>query len=419
MVFRRFLRDQDGNVLPIFAIAMLPIFGFMGATIDFQRASSAKVQMQSALDATALILARDTAALTDGTLQTKALAFFQAQFNKPEAQDLQVTAAYQATGGTGLTLTSSATMPAKFMKLIGTSGMRFSATSIVKWGNTRLRVALVLDNTGSMSDAGKMTALKTAAKNLLTQLQNAASQNGDVYVSIIPFSKDVNVGKSNVSASWLRWDQWTHGMSCWGSWCWTGSAWLNTSDHSSWNGCVTDRDQDYDTTADAPTNVATNFPTEQYAYCPVELMPLTYDWTALNQRLNDMTPNGNTNQTIGLQWGFQSLKTNSPLTVPAKDADYQYQEVVILLTDGLNTENRWSTSQSAVDARTQKACTNIKAAGITLYAVHVNTGGDPASTMLQQCASDLNKFFLLTNANQIVTTFDKIGTSITKLRIAG
>jgi Flp pilus assembly protein TadG len=111
MVFRRFLRDQDGNVLPIFAIAMLPIFGFMGATIDFQRASSAKVQMQSALDATALILARDTAALTDGTLQTKALAFFQAQFNKPEAQDLQVTAAYQATGGYASRLCSTTQDP--------------------------------------------------------------------------------------------------------------------------------------------------------------------------------------------------------------------------------------------------------------------------------------------------------------------
>ena len=60
--------------------------------------------------------------------------------------------------------------------------------------STRLRVALVLDNTGSMADDGKMTALKTATKNLLTQLKSAAVNNGDVYVSIIPFSKDVNVG---------------------------------------------------------------------------------------------------------------------------------------------------------------------------------------------------------------------------------
>ena len=45
--------------------------------------------------------------------------------------------------------------------------------STSNWGNTRLRVALVLDNTGSMADDGKMTALKTATNNLLTQLKSA------------------------------------------------------------------------------------------------------------------------------------------------------------------------------------------------------------------------------------------------------
>ena len=63
----------------------------------------------------------------------------------------------------------------------------------MKWGNTRLRVALVLDNTGSMSSAGKLTALKTATTSLLGQLQTAAAKDGDVYVSIIPFVKDVAV----------------------------------------------------------------------------------------------------------------------------------------------------------------------------------------------------------------------------------
>ena len=63
-------------------------------------------------------------------------------------------------------------------------------------------------------------------------------------------------------------------------------------------------------------------------------------------------------------------------------------------------------------------CANIKAAGITIYAIQVNTGGDPTSTLLQNCASDVSKFFLLTSANQIVTTFNTIGTNLTKLRIA-
>ena len=46
--------------------------------------------------------------------------------------------------------------------------------SVSTWGNTRLRVALVLDNTGSMASDGKMSALRIASHNLLTQLQSAA-----------------------------------------------------------------------------------------------------------------------------------------------------------------------------------------------------------------------------------------------------
>jgi hypothetical protein len=50
--------------------------------------------------------------------------------------------------------------------------------------------------------------------------------------------------------------------------------------------------------------------------------------------------------------------------------------------------------------------------------VQVDTGGDPTSALLQNCASDASKFFLLTSASQIITTFTTIGNTISKLRIA-
>ena len=52
-------------------------------------------------------------------------------------------------------------------------------------------------------------------------------------------------------------------------------------------------------------------------------------------------------------------------------------------------------------------CANIKAAGVTIYTVQVNTGGDPTSTLLQNCAGgpdkliDPKKFYLLTTASAI------------------
>jgi hypothetical protein len=90
----------------------------------------------------------------------------------------------------------------------------------------------------------------------------------------------------------------------------------------------------------------------------------------------------------------------------------------------LNTEDRWYIQQTPVDNRMYVTgtgagtCANIKAAGITIYTIQVNTGGDPTSTLLRNCASGSDKFFMLTSASQIVTTFQQIGTNLTQLRIA-
>ena len=147
-------------------------------------------------------------------------------------------------------------------------------------------------------------------------------------------------------------------------------------------------------------------------------MGLSYNWSSMNSLVNNMSPAGNTNQAIGLQLGWMSLVGGGPFTVPAMDPNYTYQQIIILLTDGLNTQDRWYTSQSSIDARQQLTCNNIKAARVTLYTIQVNTGGDPTSTLLQNCASDSTKFFLLTSANEIVTTFNAIGTNLTMLRVA-
>jgi len=201
----------------------------------------------------------------------------------------------------------------------------------------------------------------------------------------------------------------------------------SAADHSTWNGCVTDRDQDYDVKNTAPnptdanlasTIASTLFPAEQDPNCPAQLMPLSSDWNALNSKIDSMTPKGNTNQAIGLAWGWQSLTQGDPLYAPAEDPSYQHQKVIILLTDGLNTHNRWTNDRTQIDARQQKLCSNIKAAGITLYTIQVNTGNDPTSTLLQNCASDASKSFVLNKADQIVSTFGQIGTALSKLHIA-
>jgi uncharacterized protein YegL len=406
------------------AITIIPLIGAVGAAVDYTRASAARNAMQTSLDSTALFLSKTASTQTAADLQAAATSTFNALFKRFDVQNVEVNASYSSTNGSKVILTSSGTVPTDFLNVLGFNAINITASTTATWGNTRLRVALVLDNTGSMASDNKMTALKTASHNLLDQLKAVAQDPDDVYVSIVPFNKDVNVGTSTNSESWLRWDLWDaangtcsnsqyHSQSS----CTSHSKTWTPASHSTWNGCLTDRDQNYDTTNDAPLAGATLYPAEQYSSCPIQLIGLSNDWPTLSNKIDAMQPQGNTNQAIGLQMGWQSL-TAAPFTLPPLDPNYQYKQVIILLSDGLNTEDRWYSSASSINARQQKTCDNIKAAGFTIYSVQVNTGGDPTSTLLQNCASDSTKFFLLTSSTQIVATFNQIGTALSNLRLA-
>ena len=61
---RGFLKDRRGGVAPMFALAVIPVIGLIGAAVDYSRANSIKAGMQSALDATALAMAKLAPTLT-------------------------------------------------------------------------------------------------------------------------------------------------------------------------------------------------------------------------------------------------------------------------------------------------------------------------------------------------------------------
>jgi Flp pilus assembly protein TadG len=462
---QRFRKQSRGNVAITFALAMLPIVGLVGAAVDYSHANSVKAAMQAAADSTALMLSKTVSGLSDSQVTQKANDYFKALFTRPEASDLMVNASYSKAGGSKITVDASSTVKTDFMRLMGFSSLKVAVDSQVRWGGGKLQVALALDNTGSMASSGKITALKTATLNLLDTLKNAAVNIDDVQVSVVPFAKDVNVGKDKVNAPWIRWDTWTpasgglsnagmtgsicyqgqlwtvngsnfnYGGTCTGTStgiCYNGQLWnfngttfvttgtcgASNADHSSWNGCIADRDQDYDTKNASPNPgaIATLFPAQQETFCPAQMTGLTNNWSALTTLVNSMVPTGTTNQQIGLAWAWMTLTPGEPMNAPVKGPDTR--QVIILLSDGMNTQNRWSTVQAEIDARQATLCTNIKAAGITIYAVQVNTAADPLSLVMKNCATDASKFFMLTSADQIIATFSDIGTKISKLRIS-
>lgn len=520
------IRAERGNVAAIFAIALVPMLGIVGAAIDYSRAAAARSAMQAALDTTALMVSKDAQAdptMTSTQATEAAQKYFAALYKEGGVNGITIEATYTANTGSGssVEINANGSIATDFMKIAGFEQMYIGSHSKTKWGNVRMRVAMALDNTGSMSSDGKMPALQSAAKDLIDQLSPLAKTTGDIYISIIPFAKDVNVGSSNYNKPWIKWssqsDTWdevngscssgsskdntqskctgkgtcsissktsqsscTAAASCsisgyntqnsctaagtcsvsgytskstctavqvcsnskyttqskctsnggsWGPATWTPGSWnagvwtpyaWTPKNHTTWNGCVMDRDQNYDTLNTTPTtsNSQTLFPAEQWSSCPVELMPMSYDWAALKSKIDDMTPAGNTNQSIGLAWAWQSLSSESPLYAPDKEDGYTYKDVIILLSDGENTQNRTSSNATTIDNRQKIMCDNAKAAGVTIYTVQVNTGGDKTSSVLQYCASNPNNFYLVTNASQTATVFTSIGISLTQLQIA-
>ena len=440
-------RSNEGNIAILFGIAVIPIITFVGAAIDYTRANSARSSMQAAMDSTALMLAKD---LTEGTISAsqiadKADAYFRALYTNTDAKSVSINASYTQNAGNGSTVlvNGSGYVDTDFMRVAGFPKLDFNTSSTSAWGNVRMRVAMVLDVTGSMASSGKMPAMQTAAKALVDQLGALQKNPGDIYISLVPFAKDVNLGTSFANASWIDWSIWDTQSytNTWGTCSKStytdrttcknnGKVW--TRDTSKWTGCITDRTQDYDTKNTTPTssNAPTMVPAEEYvsgstSYCKSTstayvqpVVPLSSDWAALKTAIGNLEPTGNTNQGIGLAWGWMTLGTNAPFNAPAKDTNnYTYKEAIVLLSDGLNTQNRWYSNASQIDARQKILCDNAKAANIVIYTVQVNTGGDPTSSVLQYCASGTDKFFLVTDPNQTVSVFNSIGQSLAKLRV--
>src|SRR6476659_9546907 len=65
---------------------------------------------------------------------------------------------------------------------------------------------------------------------------------------------------------------------------------------------------------------STQFYAEQWASClPATVTPMSNQWQTLKDQISAMTPSGNTNQAVGLAWGWQSplSTTNPPIAAPA------------------------------------------------------------------------------------------------------
>jgi Flp pilus assembly protein TadG len=387
--------DRRGNVTLIFALSVIPVVGAVAVAVDYSRGNSARTAMQSVLDATTLMISKEAVDITSTQVQQKAKTYFNSQFTRSDIRGLKLSFTMTTNGPGDFTVVGQATakMDTAMATVLGIKKLDLKAESQVRWGYRGIELALALDNTGSMAAKNKMVELKSAVKLLFAALKKNSRVAGDIKIAIVPFSTVVNVGTEYADAAWINYD--------------------SKINKTSWQGCVADRDQPNDVKDTAPGSSATSFPVADCGGL-AKALPLTTDWTALDAKVDSMNPSGMTNVTIGMAWGWHALTAGEPFTQGAA-ARPDVDKVMILLTDGQNTANRFTTNPSQIDKRTEAVCDNIKKASIKLYTVRVIEGN---LDLLKGCASASNMFYDVTVASQLKDVFASIAASLSGARLS-
>ena len=385
---KRFRTDERGGVAIMFGLAVIPLVGLVGAAIDYSRASIEKTRMQKAVDGTALTLSTRAAGLSDRQLTAEGQRIFRTMFAAaPQGTHKPVEIARVAEQ---IKVGVAGTLPTTLLRVVGIETIDVSAHSEVVWrgpSDTKYEISLVLDNTGSMRDVvdgkAKIDWLKQATTSFLTHLNRTAVNRDAIKVAIVPFDTQVRLdANKHRDASWLA---------------------LAPADQGRWEGYVEDRGDDqkrstYDTSdaAATPTDRNSLYPAVLGGRGGAELAPvqplvsIKDGFRTLTNSVERMRGSGATNITIGAAWGMATLSNQAPFTEAAAPSS-TLQKVMVIVTDGDNTKNRWDGTgqvnprdRALINARTRMACANAKAKNITIMTVRLVEGD---KDLLTECAS--------------------------------
>jgi Flp pilus assembly protein TadG len=512
---RTFWRDRRGGVAVMSGMAIVAILLAAGVAVDFLRGSAQRRELDAALDAAALAVG--AASITDTEqLQDLVRKYLAINYNGLGFSVADLEISVEITDET-VTIAAEQDMPTTLMKLASIDTMTIASYAEVTRHQPKTELVLVLDNTGSMDNGGKLEALKEAAGELTDVLFGDETESDTLKMAVVPFSTTVNVGPQYTDADWLD----HNGLnpishlnfvdsSKHNSWAWGQLA------NMDWNGCVEQRrvgtgiDYDIDDTTPDTANPDTLFPVyfapdeptdsnyasrqsgygsgfvnsyladwrssesvttstkrstsldtrqrryEKYvgtyasgdgpgALCTIApITPLTGSKQTVADALENMIADGYTNIASGVGWGLRVLSSSVPFTEGAAYEDDDWQKVMVVMTDG---ENDWGSSlsnmngsyyggygypsQSAtrlgmssisdhdgvLDARTIAACNEVKAAGqsdnrITVYTITFGSIDNESREMMEDCASDSEKYFHAPDNATLQDVFEDIASSI-------
>lgn len=283
--------------------------------MDGTRLVMVKSRMKTAVDAAALLAARDIAVSGSATNATN---LFWANFGRSTPTS---TRGYLSTNITKVNVTNVSSnvvaveadglLPTTFAQVLGIANIPVVSTAQATRAATGLEVALVLDNTGSMA-GWPIQSVINSATDLVNILYGNGTQDTEpnLWVSVVPFTAEVNIGNSHTA--WLK----------------PGSNVTGNYMNTTWSGCVMAR---YDTLdpVSGLTNDFTDLVPADAPFTPF-LYPSTYNTYTVNDKGkpghfgdNDWTPSTITetqqqtltNNAVGPNLGCSQTSSGTPLPI--------------------------------------------------------------------------------------------------------
>ena len=251
------LRDRSGNFAMFAAILSVPLVMGAGLAIDLSTISRYKSELQHAIDAAALAVAREGKDISDAQAQEIADLFITNNLHP------QHTAMVVVREGTTVSVQAQTRAPMAFGALFGYDKYPILAAASADTAYASYEIALVLDTTGSMQ-GGKLVAMKDAVNGMIDSMAAQVKDKDKLKFALVPFSSFVNVGPQHGPSFNNKGEQIAG----------TGARWLDLRGESpvrqseldtgvsrfqlynnlgqQWNGCVEAREQgskDYDVTS--------------------------------------------------------------------------------------------------------------------------------------------------------------------------
>ncbi len=447
-----FRQDQSGSISILFCATVIIVLGILALAVDGGNAVRTRAEIQNAMDAAALAGAR--AKMMGGDAEAAVAAAIAANWSNKHS-DLPITIGSVTINGGVVRIAATAKSPAVFGPTIGLAELNMSLDAEAAYGVGDVEIALVLDNTLSMSGT-KLEALKDAAHTLVDRVTDAPDADAHLRISLVPFGQYVNVGMGYRGESWLSVadDYSTTANQCWNTYPDAVSSncrqeTVNTTedgmpysyetevcdwdygdpvevcgdvtDNYVWYGCVGSRTGALDL-ADAVTS-AEPVPGILNASCNSPLTRLGNNWSALGNEIDAQVANGDTYIPAGLLWGWRTLSHRPPFGDGADPAiKPDIRKIVVLMTDGANSRSPTYPEHDGWDAaianqNTRDICESMKAEHITIYTVAFQVSDGGALSMLSECATNPINAYNADNASELEQAFELIGGAIVALRL--